>query len=274
MKIFDYKFIMILGMTLVIYFIYREVERLTERVNELEQITKGNQFTSIQQSIDEPLQLPLPEHNVVTSQEEFQLPLPQQEEFQLPLPPQEDIINEQKVLSPLPEVEQENVEQNDIEQEYVEQENVEQNDVEQEYVEQYMDNVVELSIPIDVNDGNNMVEESTNLSTPQKSSESPLIEESDDENIVNETIEEYSNNSDDDTKIYSNDNDEDMTSAMESIVELRKDNDNVSNLLKNNKLAELQEMARELDISLVNEETQKKKTKVQLANDIVEKKDN
>ena len=266
MKIFDYKFIMILGMTLVIYFIYREVERLTERVNELEQITKGNQFVSIQQSNDEPLQLPLPEHNVETQKEDFQLPLPPQEHnnFQLPLPPQEN--NEQQILSQL----HEDVEQQDN----VEQDNVKQDNVEQEYVEQYIDNVVELSIPIDVNDGNNIVEETIILSTPPKSAESTLIAESDDENIVNETIEEYSNNSDDDTKIYSNDNDEDMTSAMESIVELKKENDNISNLLKNNKLAELQEMARELDISVVNEETQKKKTKVQLANDIVGKKNN
>jgi hypothetical protein len=36
MKIFDYKFIILLGLTLVVYFIYREVEYLRSKINKIE----------------------------------------------------------------------------------------------------------------------------------------------------------------------------------------------------------------------------------------------
>ena len=36
MKFFDYKFLFLLGLTLSIYFIYREVEYLREKIDKLE----------------------------------------------------------------------------------------------------------------------------------------------------------------------------------------------------------------------------------------------
>ena len=36
MKIFDYKFIIILSLSLVVYFLYREIEQLTKRMNAFE----------------------------------------------------------------------------------------------------------------------------------------------------------------------------------------------------------------------------------------------
>ena len=36
MKFFDYKFLILLGLTLVVYFIYREVEYLRSKVDKLE----------------------------------------------------------------------------------------------------------------------------------------------------------------------------------------------------------------------------------------------
>mgnify|MGYP000433056084 CR=1 FL=1 len=36
MKFFDYKFLILLGLTLVVYFIYREVEFLRSKVNKIE----------------------------------------------------------------------------------------------------------------------------------------------------------------------------------------------------------------------------------------------
>ena len=37
MKFFDCKFILVLGLSMVVYLIYREVERLIKRVTKLEQ---------------------------------------------------------------------------------------------------------------------------------------------------------------------------------------------------------------------------------------------
>lgn len=40
MKFFDYKFLILLGLTLVVYFIYREVEYLREKIDKIEHVTK------------------------------------------------------------------------------------------------------------------------------------------------------------------------------------------------------------------------------------------
>lgn len=42
MKFFDYKFLILLGLTLVVYFIYREVEYLREKVDKIERTFKSN----------------------------------------------------------------------------------------------------------------------------------------------------------------------------------------------------------------------------------------
>lgn len=42
MKFFDYKFLILLGLTLVVYFIYREVEYLREKVDKLERTLNSN----------------------------------------------------------------------------------------------------------------------------------------------------------------------------------------------------------------------------------------
>ena len=89
---------------------------------------------------------------------------------------------------------------------------------------------------------------------------------------IDNTLEEYSNEQSD-VQIYSNDNEEDHhSSLMESMVEAVNDENSnqveLDSLLKNNKLAELQQMAENLSIN-IHKENSKKKTKLELATDIL-----
>ena len=88
-------------------------------------------------------------------------------------------------------------------------------------------------------------------------------------------LEEFSNELTDNVQIYSNDNEEENhTSVMESLEDMTKNievNYDVDTLLKN-KLKELQEIAKTLNISITREGSNKKKTKLQLAQDIISKK--
>ena len=94
-------------------------------------------------------------------------------------------------------------------------------------------------------------------------------------NLEDNTLEEYSNEQSD-VQIYSNDNEEEHhTSLMESMVEaVDGENDNqleLDTLLKNNKLPELQQIAENLNIN-IHKENSKKKTKLELATDILNSK--
>jgi len=102
--------------------------------------------------------------------------------------------------------------------------------------------------------------------------------ESLDDNIVDNTLEEFSNDTDNNDKennqIYSNDNeDENHTSNMESLEDMTKNINelDITVLLKNNKLIDLQKMAGLLEID-IKHNNGKKKTKLSLAQDIVNKK--
>ena len=91
-------------------------------------------------------------------------------------------------------------------------------------------------------------------------------------NFDENTLEEYSNEQSD-VQIYSNDNEEEHhTSLMESMVEAVDGNNtsqlHLDTLLKNNKLPEIQQMAENLSID-IHKENSKKKTKLELATDIL-----
>ena len=65
MKIFDYKFIILLGLTLVVYFIYREVEYLRSKINKIEKDISNinvstNKLTQPTKTIPVPLTTPYP----------------------------------------------------------------------------------------------------------------------------------------------------------------------------------------------------------------------
>ena len=99
----------------------------------------------------------------------------------------------------------------------------------------------------------------------------------DDISNLDNTLEEYSNEHSD-VQIYSNDNEEEHhTSLMESMVEaVNEENENsnqeeLDNLLKNNKLPELQQIAENLNIN-IHRKNSKKKTKLELATEILNSK--
>lgn len=119
MKIFDYKFLILLGLSLVVYFIYREVEYLRNKVDKLEKEFGGksnNIPDKIHQTIlleNHPTQLthpilPIPQ-NPQLNKPVLALPIPpssdnnqvQKTEFQLDLISNENIINKSspKVIS-------------------------------------------------------------------------------------------------------------------------------------------------------------------------------
>jgi hypothetical protein len=213
MRIFDYKFIIILGMSLVIYFLYRDIEKLSNKVTQLE----NNYYKSLESFNDDEtvdnnykdsiIELPMPINN------DIELLMPINNDIELPMP---------------------------------------------------INNDIELPMPIN-NDQN------------ENYNHDDLVNEEyqDDDEAIDDIIEEYSQDNDSDKIIYSNDNEDNATSAVESIINLNKVSeceDNVDELLKNNKLAELQEIAQNLEIDIINIETNKKKTKLQLAQDIITKK--
>ncbi len=61
MKLFDYKFLLTLGLCLIVYFLYREIEILTKRVNALEKGTPDKKVNKIE------LPPPPPEENKMPS---------------------------------------------------------------------------------------------------------------------------------------------------------------------------------------------------------------
>jgi hypothetical protein len=104
------------------------------------------------------------------------------------------------------------------------------------------------------------------------------VVESHDDNIVDNTLEEFSNDTDnndlENNQIYSNDNEDDNhTSNMESLEDMTKNIDelDITILLKNNKLIDLQKMAGLLEID-TKHNNGKRKTKLALAQDIIDKK--
>lgn len=202
MKIFDYKFILIIILTLLLYFMYRKIERIEHDLNKIKSGQVNNE--------------PIENTNNV---------------LELPLPPL-------------------------TEEEYTE---ISQPDVETEMTQ---------------NDYTEMTQQDNH---------------SENNHSDNQYSDVYSNDETgqtDDVHIYSNDNDDDKhSSIIESINVVQNDDgdgdgdedddgdvdvdEDLNNLLKNNKLPELQQMAEELNISILRENSTKKKTKLELANDIV-----
>ncbi len=88
MKIFDYKFLILLGLSLVVYFIYREVEYLRAKVDKLEKELKAKSDNSITDKSSSPIL----EQNNLNSQPKS---LPNKPVLALPKPPEQIIQNVQ-----------------------------------------------------------------------------------------------------------------------------------------------------------------------------------
>lgn len=244
LKMFDYKFMLIIVLSMIVYFLYRRIESVESKVKKIE----NNNFENEPQ----PIELPLPEEN-------FELPLPVLDENK-----EGDSVDSQDNNHSVDTVQFEfnsNL-NNQVTTFSPNSQDVElpsNNDlVKLQVIDNELDNVNNVNILKVVDDETNNI------------------------NIVS-TLEEYSNehsdenNSEDDNdvQIYSNDNDEeDHTSLMESLVEAvdkEESNPELNNLLKNNKLPELQEMAEQLSID-IHKGNNKKKTKLELATDILNSK--
>jgi hypothetical protein len=241
-KMLDYKFLLIIIISMALYFLYRRIENLESKLKQIE-----NKDTELK-----PIELPLPEDN-----EEFQLPLPEPETSGIETPQQNNesfdtitfpfnshqtIVNNNESPYTVPEVAVETVpEDNHIVEQNVEQ--IVEQVVQSEDVE-----IVDVNIDLKFVEVDNMIND-----------------------FQENNIEEYSNE-ESEVQIYSNDNEEEhhsslMESMVEAVDESPEDKDKLNELLKN-KLPELQEIAEQLKIN-IHKENSKKKTKLELATEIL-----
>jgi hypothetical protein len=249
MKIFDYKFLLTLGLCLIVYFLYREIDILTKRVATLEQSKEKNNIELIN----------------------------------LPPPPSEtnnEIIMKQIILD---KSNAKQTEQQMVEKQMVEQQMVEQQMVEQQMVEEYSnDNNVNiyshdnlhtntndhdtlmvesiLNMVKDELDNNNIIEIDVNIepvvSTNEVSEHNVHIVDKHNNEVEEPTLVEH---------IEESDNDSDM-------VLIKENTSNKLSLesLNKKKLDELQELASKYNIE-INNENGKKKKKADLAEEIFNK---
>jgi len=222
-KFFDYKFILLLCLSLIVYFLHREIEFVNKRLHKIEK--NFNNLLDYK-----------PNHNILN------------EKFNV-----EDLNTTYDLQLPLPTV---NL------TEPINYDNIQENTDDIDSIEK---EVLEEEV-IDSDDS----EELSNINSSELNINLENIETMSDNNL-----EEFSNELTDNVQIYSNDNEEENhTSVMESLEDMTKNievNYDVDTLLKN-KLKELQEIAKTLNISITREGSNKKKTKLQLAQDIISKK--
>ena len=248
LKMFDYKFLLIIVLSMSLYFLYRRIESIEYKFKVLETESGNNENL---------IELPLPESeenqdNVQENQDNVQedlelpLPLPHQESNNLELPlPSENNTNFETISLPF------NSNQISSSTNHIANEENTLNNT-NEHVNQHIE-ILDNDISV------NKVLENEHEGT--------------DVNLNGDTVEEYSNENSE-IQIYSNDNEEEQhSSLMESMVEAigsSKEDENCNKLnvlLKNNKLPELQQKAQELNINIHKENS--KKTKLELANDIL-----
>ena len=287
-KVLDFRFILILFLCICMFFLYREIENLNKKTANIEKkINSIVEFQPSHATIEE-INYNILENleNALNSNQQNNINYdtfidepnninkeyvePNEQQNKLKVEPNEEHVEPNELK----------VEPNELKVEPNE-EHTQDSIIQSENNIQFVNGNVEST-----NDDNEPIQFNTqpsnkNTKVENENSEDELTELSDIEinldsqinNIIedsdNDTIEEFSNECSDNINIYSNDNEEDdHSSVLESYLE----NTEVSidDLLKN-KLIELQDMAKELDISLVND-LGKRKTKLLLAQDIISKK--
>lgn len=233
LKMLDYKFLLIIIISMIVYFLYRRIECIEGKVKNIE-----NKFNPDK---NKPIELSLPNEN------DNELPLPKPEELNTNIQENFDTIDFPFNSNIVNGININKLEENINIVEQVGEPNV---------VEKVEPNIVEQVEP-------NVVDQINN-------------EDDDDnvnKNLDKDTLEEYSNEQSE-VQIYSNDNEEDNhNSIIESMVDAvdKNDKDDLNDLLKNNKLPELQQLAEDLSIT-IHKDNNKKKTKLELATDILNNK--
>ena len=228
MKLFDYKFLILLALTLVVYFIYREILDLKNKVKELETKTNNRNPEIENTNIANNLDL-IPNNQIDVKNEHIV-------DFQIPLPPPptdnfEELISQRSII----EEESENF--------------------------ATVDNSVD-HLAIYSNDNEKTNSYSLGESSDLGISDNFDIEEEDMENNSVETNDEKKK-----IVLVKSEGDEDLIDSSENLSNKSINNLSVSELLKF-KLNELQCFAEEVKVDINNTVKNKKKTKNELANDL------
>ena len=295
---FDLKFILIFSLTIVIYLLYNELNKVSKRLGLVElnfnnmieytneHITEKKPINN-NQSLNNPLVFnydlvpDLLRENINPSQ------LVEKSEFSVD---SESSINTNSESSD--NISDENSSQQNSNQQnspqvtyqpdniQLDNNQIDNNQLDNNQIDNNQLNNIQLdNIQLDNNQSDNTLKKN-NIIVNDINSDTELSEvvEEHDDNIVDNTLEEFSNDTDnndiENNQIYSNDNeDENHTSNMESLEDMTKNMDelDITALLKNNKLIDLQKMAELLEIK-VNHNNGKRKTKLSLAQDIIDKK--
>ena len=235
MKFFDYKFILVLALSMVVYFVYREVEQINKRVTTLENNYNKNTINSPATS------------DIIKKQD--MLPLP------LPLPPSPKVSNE-TINVPIST-------------------NIIQHEEQiMGTVEEYSNEVLIYSNDMSANEQDTMMVESIVDMTKKVETETEI--ESDtflkSESITSTTSDDLSSSSScDDMKCDKNDLDflnKEINVPVVNPPSLSETKKMSTDNLSKKKLNELQDIASSKGISIVIDGGNKKKTKVQLIQDI------
>ncbi len=237
-KIVDYKFIMMLGLSLVVYFLYREIEQLNKRISILEHndpsitadiLPKPKPKSGLQSLLSKLIDIPLEQH--LNNQEQKEQITQGNQTNQIEQTTQ--ATHKLSTNATSASVDNKNIEKN--EKEHIE----ENNNIEEEYSNE----------EIEHSNSNNIY--SCDKMDSHTIDNDPLMVDSLINMVNNNNNDNHDNNDNNDN------NDNDNNNHVKETVD---------NLLKK-KLDELQNMATELNIN-INNDNGKKKRKVDLANDI------
>ena len=225
MKLFDYKFLILLGLTLVVYFMYRELIDVKKRIKEIE-AKKEN-------VIEEKT----PSNNLV----DFQIPLPKKPELKNNdfLDLKEEISKPKEDIPSLNHNMVESSESEQLEEHLVEQIAIYSNDNENDKTNSYS-----------LGESSELISEDDNIDLPEVEEEKELDEK---KKII----------------LVESEGDDKIDLFIENKDEVKINELTNSEFLKY-KLNELQCFAEEYKIDIKNNDKKgKKKTKVELANDLV-----
>lgn len=298
MKIFDYKLILLIALTFVIYFMYRELMNLNTRVDKIEK-----NINNVQPKI---------EQNVEPKFINFEQPIPQNndQQFEETIPSNDmesntrlnDILPNESCSVSTEDEESENLEtmnKNNLEEineedavEIYSNDNVEDvsspDTSEATPVAEMKDMVirdVDGSIMMSGDNNSSESEEMIDLNEDAMNLSASSMSSIDDEDIndimtANQTVENQSideqsieNQSIENQSIENNSSDKISVKSSDKLTEESiKEVFNLDELMKNNKLRQLKEIAQQLNIEL--KDNGKAKTKKQLAEEIVSVKNN